>query len=311
MSGPELFHSTPNSPAMESIPQVNDTPMPAAGSGASGTVPYEADDPDPLPGNATAAEKAAYADEVQAYCTNILDALKSTGFSGEALWIEYTATFRKHTILAMPKQIVQRWVAFLLFRGVHVTRKRFFPRAQALIECLLQDWFIPAAASAGSDSQLLGSRTEVREYETPRIQEVTHNHNIPAINTVQRKQQANLGHNEGDQRPSSTIPVSPDRQDNTHHRDTVDVGRTLNCVAAAPEQNDAVRGTPTQWNPSQIRKNSSNSNSLGINGLMRAYQGRHKFSGRCDDDLSSSFLLYETLSGVVVLRSKKRPKHFL
>lgn len=72
---------------------------------------------------ATPTEKTANDEEVQVYWEIIVDALKSTRFTGEYLWIEFTATSRKHTIAAMPKQICQRWVAFLVSCGVHITCK--------------------------------------------------------------------------------------------------------------------------------------------------------------------------------------------
>ncbi len=46
--------------------------------------------------------------------------------------------------------------------------------------------------------------------------------------------------------------------------------------------------------------------SLGINGLMKAYQGRKKYSGDFNDDLTSAFQLYETLCNMCHLRDNER-----
>ncbi|KAI0565191.1 hypothetical protein FGB62_21g14 [Gracilaria domingensis] len=145
--------------AEDSIPDAQE-PFVEGPNAANGTGTYEADDPDPPPADASPEERRSYLDTVESYCREMLEALRASNVFGEALWIEYTATFRTHTIEAMLKQLAHRWVTFLLSRGVHVTRKRFFPRALALIECLRQEIFVPSSSSRVEESQLQSSRID-------------------------------------------------------------------------------------------------------------------------------------------------------
>ncbi len=48
----------------------------------------------------------------------------------------------------------------------------------------------------------------------------------------------------------------------------------------------------------------------GIAGLLRAFQGRNKFSGAFDEDLSSSSELYDTMARMCHLTDKEKAEGF-
>ncbi len=50
--------------------------------------------------------------------------------------------------------------------------------------------------------------------------------------------------------------------------------------------------------------------STGIAGLMRAFQGRNKFSGAFDEDLSSSLELYDTMARIRHLTDEEKAEGF-
>lgn len=51
-----------------------------------------------------------------------------------------------------------------------------------------------------------------------------------------------------------------------------------------------------------------NSESLGVSGLMKSYQGRNKSSGDFNEDIQSAFQLYETLSDMCHLSEEEKSK---
>ena len=81
------------------------------------------------------------------YAKEMLECFKRHKFTGEDLWIEFTNTFRVHSIKVLSATALTDWVEFLLERGVHVKRGRNIKRAKALCECLTAETFIPKSSS--------------------------------------------------------------------------------------------------------------------------------------------------------------------
>ncbi|KAI0565399.1 hypothetical protein FGB62_18g46 [Gracilaria domingensis] len=240
MSGPEEFHSAPNSPELEPVAPVIETARGGVGS-SNATPNYEADDPDLLSSTAKVAERTAHGKEVHSYCVEMLEALRATGFSGEVLSIEFTATFRTHTIEAMPKHMAQRWVAFLISHGVHVTRKRFFSRAQALIECLLRESFIPSNAPVGSEKNEAIVINQPDHLDTDAVNPQQFS---PTVDPAQKH-------------------VSPE------HRERMIEKRTAPGGHAAHENVAENRVESTRKKDFHSHESSTEDHSLGINSLMR------------------------------------------
>lgn len=87
--------------------------------------------------NAAGEELQKYKDDVETYGRRMLEVFRETQMKDELLWFEFTSTFRPHSIAYMSKATTVRWIDFLISGGVWVRRRRGFPRAKALVECLL------------------------------------------------------------------------------------------------------------------------------------------------------------------------------
>lgn len=120
------------------------------------------EDPDPPSENATKEELQAYHHLTTEYCNEMIDSFEASDLKGENLWIEFTATFREHTVLQMTKTMLMRWVKLLVNGGVYVTRKKGYARTKALIECLDADDFPCQEITAESAEEDIPEETEER-----------------------------------------------------------------------------------------------------------------------------------------------------
>lgn len=82
----------------------------------------------------------------------------------------------------------------------------FLPPAQALIECLLQELFVPAGPNEGSESKLLASRTEVQRNERTRAGISTAMSAAPVNHTDEEPHHLSSGDDRNEHHPISTGP---------------------------------------------------------------------------------------------------------
>jgi len=85
-------------------------------------------DPDVLPDGSSNIQLREWNTQVNEYAQVMLDTMKEHHTEGEDLWLDFTATFRAHSIRALTPKSLLDWIAFLVSRGVYVQRKRGFPR---------------------------------------------------------------------------------------------------------------------------------------------------------------------------------------
>ena len=101
-------------------------------------------DPSPPKEDASLEEKRLYSQNVNAYARQMLNHFQSLDdLKGEELWIEYTCTFRKESIIALTSTLQLDWARLLRSRGVHVKMRRGTKRYKALIETLQSAIFVP------------------------------------------------------------------------------------------------------------------------------------------------------------------------
>ncbi len=81
-------------------------------------------DPDPVPEGSTSEEKLKYAEAVSSYAKDMLYAFQSSTLTGEDLWLDFTSTFRKHTIPHIPNRLLKDWVDVLTQGNVYVKRQK-------------------------------------------------------------------------------------------------------------------------------------------------------------------------------------------
>ena len=90
-------------------------------------------DPRPPDKISSLEEKKEYEYAVNRYSRELLTHLESIpDLRGEELWIEYTCSFRKETILAMTTTLQLDWARFFRSRVVRVMSKRGTRRSKAL-----------------------------------------------------------------------------------------------------------------------------------------------------------------------------------
>ena len=234
---------------------------------------YSIGDPDPLPEEATSAQRREWTKTVKDYAAEMLNAYKETYLQGEEMWIEFTTTFREHTIEALPSRLHLEWIEFLRSRGVYVRRDRGFPKVQALIECLRQDTFTPAI--------------ECHEGAN-RFRSTSHQQGCDAV--VAEANQAEADGN--------NLQLHSIRNQNDDLHDQAIIGE------------DATASYQVVPGVESVAYNEQNQRSAGIHGLMRAYGNRDKFSGAFDEDLNSALELYETMSRMCRLSEKQKAEGF-
>jgi len=215
-------------------------------------------DPDVLAEGANNIQIREWNNEVNEYASEMLQTMKEHHTESEDLWLDFTSTFRPHSIRALTPKNLLDWIAFLVSRGVYVQRKRGFPRAKALLQCLLQDNFV----------QVKGN-SSIREFETPRDNVVNQN---------------------------SYVEYTPDRQ--------------AQCEPFAQTPIITPLNTNEEDNMEDTNIVVTTKRSSGVGGLMKAYQGRKKFSGSFDEDLNSTFEIFHAMANMCHLTDEEKVEGF-
>lgn len=75
-------------------------------------------DPEPLDSNVSEKERIEWLAELIAYSDDMLLAFIECPLPGEAFWLDFTSTFREHSIKCLPDRYVKKWLDLLEIRGV-------------------------------------------------------------------------------------------------------------------------------------------------------------------------------------------------
>lgn len=243
-------------------------------------------DQEPLKENASIAEQRAFSAAVATYSTEMLDVFKECNVTGKEFWLDFTSTFREHSICAMPKAIQVKWVHLLIERGVHIKRKQGFPRSKALIDCLQRNTYVPTNVENENGLTTVHSKCTNSGNERTRLTYIPNsepqdlrkesvnakNCSNDATKAFQKNVEQYPGYNLDLTNRASIEPKNPS-------------GDIITNNNAPPEKKDF---------------------SLGISGLMKAYHGRKHYSGALDEDLQGSLELYETMCRVCRLSDDEK-----
>ena len=82
----------------------------------------------------------------------MLECFQKSSFTGEKLWIEFTSTFRPHSIRALSSSSMISWIDFLIKRGVYVKRGRNVRQVKALCDLLTAESFEPFSVAQSETS---------------------------------------------------------------------------------------------------------------------------------------------------------------
>ncbi|KAI0565398.1 hypothetical protein FGB62_18g47 [Gracilaria domingensis] len=226
----------------------------------------------------------------------MLDALKDSEYTGEALWIEVTATFRKHTIEVMPRKVSQRWTAFLLSHGLYVMSNCSLSPTQALINCLYQETFVPTEPRASAESQSVVSGCHQHEYSMlSALANRTEDCTLHTTDTVTTRSESDHGHNACRiyQSPAQVSQIVS--QNESANVDGNKAPHASIHYTSAYEPKKALKNVPSHLVCSAPHGISFTGFDLDSNLVMRAYQGRYKFNRRRYEDLSATFMIHESL----------------
>ncbi len=242
------------------------------------TVEWLAEDPDPLHEGASEEEKKEYIKKVREYCKEMYEWFSKSEFTGEPLWIEVSHTFREHTIRNMTQTMILNWIQLLLMRGVHVNRGRNISRENALVQCFKSAYFIPLtlaedveneAAKGNSSKYKIQNETKSQYKDDSQIDE--NNINTEAV-SIGSPGQEYLRSKFIEMNASNDTNKSPNRKKN------IDSGF----------------------------KTETRTDCLGINGMIKSFQNRKKFSGSWDENLEEAITNYNIFSRICKLSEQEK-----
>lgn len=169
------------------------------------------------------------------------------------------------------------YVNLLRSRGVYVERKHFFGRSQALANCLNADKFVPLNEHHQSKNK---KGTAISTEES--AEDKNHINTVLLVNQSETKNK-----NRNEKADEANKEISFEEKDGI-----------INVTV--PKSNKDNRG--------HERKDKHTNYALGINSLIKSYQGRDRenFIGRWDEDLSSEIHVYNTLSNICGLDDREK-----
>lgn len=246
--------------------------------------PNAHDDPDPPNFDATQEEKEARNKMIRDYGEEMLAAYRETSFEGRDLWEDFLTAFRPHSIKTWNRSAQARWTCFLRERGVHVGTDRNVRRGQNLIDLLYRMDHI------GSDKSTTIARPSVSN-PTDRTNEYGLRGSGRYIDAARDTEGVicNAATKDGD----ATPPDDSDSSETSSDDGKKDIPRRTQERAAIQTDNRTQRGER---------------NSLGINGLMKAYNGKTTFAGGWDEDLDNCLDIFFTLANMCELTDAERLK---
>lgn len=292
----ELDVSNPNI-TLPSLPPLEQTPQPdtppatqlAAQPRRRWTIAEKGTDPGylnytndiiPLDDEATDEQVELDAEQRVARSQSLLTFYASTNMRGKSLWLEFVTAFRPMSILMWPREHTTGWTLLLRARGIFVDEGRNMDRSKALVNVLFRADHTPHSVSAADNNAFLANAPSPPPhltYQTPAVTPIQPIHTlIPNMAT-------------GDARRTET----------------------QNQICAPSPSPDATNGrevSPQLSLPQKDASSRSFSSTLGINGLMKAFDRKKTFGGKWDEDLAGTISLYETLEKMCQLTQDEKFK---
>ena len=276
-------------------------------------------DPDPLPSTASDSQRTDYLKLIHKMGEDTLDTYRDLELDGEDLWIEFIAVFRPHTIKLWNHLLLSKWIKQFRSNGVHVARGRASDKAQKLVDLLYREKHICAESNLSNydEPEKQGRQAEYTRVITQPATEspvkamngvttpekkgyFTHPDRIGLINNqpiqvdnVKKEDFEEVPHTiDLDHKPGTKNDGGPpDDDDNSS-------GSEDNIGGEPRRSNKGLRPEPPDPHGQSIEtiKSHDDRRSLGINGLMKAFQGKQTFSGCWEEDLDNCINVYNTLA---------------
>lgn len=280
------------------------------------TYPNACDDPPPPPPGHSQSEQQLYDDRLTAYTSEMLEAYRESDMHGAELWNDLLTAFRPYAIRSCSRAQVATWTYFLSARGIYIDKTRDRSRWTALVELLYRPQHIPAAHKG---VQLTSSTTPQYRHVCDNMDQrvlrpatVQHNPEPNYTPTPQQGPDTNtgpenntyMGMDMGERRmdaspdiPPST-PTHSSSEENSDHQPGVGKDDREKKDADKPNYRPA-----NQWDgPERTRDDATVdlplNMSIGVQGLMRAYQRKTLFSGTWDENFTNCLKIFDTLASM-------------
>lgn len=233
--------------------------------------PNFATDPQPITGDVSKATWQSHQRSLQTYSEKMFASYQKTKLRGEYFWTEFITSFRPHTIKSWPRPVLSEWRDLIMQRGIYLDCDRSRSPYETVIDILYRDKHIspaqPNPNEKGSDHQ--------HSIEKPETNTDGLNHNL----------EKNDARSDKELQPPIAIPDRGD--DPSSSDDSSDDEKPKEATHEVKEEYTAAQDNISHRH---------DEGGLGVNGIMKAFIGQDKFSGKYEEDLDAVLNIFETLS---------------
>lgn len=272
--------------------------------------PNYADDPEPLDPTAPKKEHINHLKTLRDYSSEMFTAFSKTSMRGEHLWTDFISSFRPHTIRSWTKPMLHEWRDLLIRRGIYVQTVRTRSPYEAIIDVLYwphyanpkdmmdegknqheedaNDAIEPDSAKKGQpqeeDKRAGAEAISERNYEAGLLQKLDQENK--SSNHPTRGYTGHKGE------PSEGSDSSDDSDNELKKKNTNHVNR----------RSEGVHETGSDEDPHYEKRG------LGLSGMVRAFTGQTKFTGRYEEDLDGILETFETYATMCDLTDSEKRK---
>lgn len=241
--------------------------------------PNHSDCPAPLAPGASAEETKAHLRILKSYTSEMLEAYRITALEGESLWLDFTTAFRPQTIRTWTRPEVAVWADFMTSRGVHVNEGRSRPKQNAIIDLLYREEHVPS-------SRILQLRVKHRRDVREEVAQEARQRKESKEESAQypRKEGAKDEPSKETTKRSTAKGNDPDGDDSSSDDSEAD------------ERSAAQRSIRTDPSRPTSRSTGTAQRTLGINGLVKAFDKDDKYGGKYEQDLERAIRRFRTLT---------------
>lgn len=256
--------------------------------------PNVSDDPEPLPEGSSTEDREEHARRLATYTKEMREVYEQTGMKDEELWEDFITAFRPETIDSWSRSTATDWASFLRRRGIGLRTDRRKTKIQLIKEVLYWTFYRRRTSYEELENETQAGDRRIAEDRvgTDAIESTleTRDRSRGRRQIRTERPQKRIGSqpgNPGDSTPSSSSDESSgsDRwKDEGARRNTPPEGGK---EGAEEYRGDTDRG-------------------MGVQGMMRAYVGKKKFTGAWHEDLDGCFAVFETMAKMCHITRKQK-----
>ena len=276
-------------------------------------------DPDPLPNTSSETQKSEYLAQIHKMGQDTLETYKELELKGEDLWIEFITVFRPHTIKLWNHLLISKWIRLFKTNDVHIEKGRTGDKAQKLVNLLFR------AEHIGTDGVEKDFQKPFPQRLFDKIEQVTPIKDQATESVPQDESSGRVGHYAHPDRlkliSGDNVEVNAQGFDKERYEPTPIINNksAVRMPSGGPPDDDdddddsdddpnkdrsntgdggGLKSNPqdTYIQNSSVGKQYDERRGLGINGLMRAFQGKQTFSGSWEEDLDCCINIFNTLA---------------